>query len=371
MSAPDTRRYGSGTFEKGLDVLESLERASEPLRIHDIAQETGLDRAAVFRLLCTLENRGYIERFEDKRYRAKNRKRMPKISYLAPLSGNPFREEVTRSLQRAAADSGLQLELVDTGDVEFPREQIDAVLRSGAEAVILFQRRGSLAHLLADRFLQEQIPLISVETPIAGALYFGGNNYRAGLLAGEALGTFARRNWQGAYDKLVLLESSLSAAATMARLTGTVEGVGNTLGVDSSGRVVHVDGLASAETSREACLRVLKSLPRRSRVLISCFNDLSAMGAVQAARELDRINQIAIVGQNGTAEARAELVRTPSPLIATVAYFPERYGEELMRMATAVITHQKAPLAVYVDHVLLNRSNLKRYYPRVSAAASR
>lgn len=366
MAESKTRHYGSGTFDKGLDVLESLERAPEPLRIHDIAQLTGLDRAAVFRLLCTLEDRGYIERLTDKRYRAKNRKRMPRVSYIAPLTGNPFREEVTRSLQRTAANSGLQLELVDTGDIELPRDQIDAVLRSGAEAVILFQRRGSLAHLLADRFLQEQIPLISVETPIAGALYFGGNNYRAGLLAGEALGTFARKQWQGNFDKLVLLESSLSAAATMARLTGTVEGLNNTLNIDASTRVIHVDGLASIETSRVACLRVFKSLPRRSKMLISCFNDLSAMGAVQAVRALGVADQVAIVGQNGTAEARAELALTSSPLIATVAYFPERYGEELLKLAATVIAHQKTPLAVYVDHILLNRTNLRRYYPRSS-----
>jgi ribose transport system substrate-binding protein len=57
------------------------------------------------------------------------------------------------------------------------------------------------------------------------------------------------------------------------------------------------------------------------------------------------------------------LARRSSALIASIAYFPERYGEQLMKIADSVIAHQKTPLAVYVDHVLLNRSNLKKLYP--------
>ena len=74
------RQYRSGTLEKGLDVLEALERSPEPLRIQDVVSATQLERAAVFRLLCTLEDRGYIARLEDKRYRSKVRKRMPRVS---------------------------------------------------------------------------------------------------------------------------------------------------------------------------------------------------------------------------------------------------------------------------------------------------
>jgi ribose transport system substrate-binding protein len=366
MAILPQRHYGSGTLDKGLDVLETLERATEPLRILDIAQLTELDRAGVFRLLCTLENRGYVERLDDKRYRAKNRKRMPRVCYIAPLAGNSFRIDVTASMQRAAAGSGLELVLVDTSDVEIPREQVDEVIRSGAEAVILFQRRGSLAHVLADRFLHEQIPVISVETPIAGALYFGGNNYRAGLLAGEALGKHAQKHWSGQFDRLVLLESSLSAMENMARLTGAVEAVKQVLGDFGAEKILHVDGLASRQGSREACHKVLAALPKKSRVLISCFNDPSAIGVLESVNELGREQQTAIVGQNGTEESRTELARKSSALIASVAYFPERYGDQLIKMAADVIAHRKTPLAVYTEHLLLSHRNLKKIYPATS-----
>jgi ribose transport system substrate-binding protein len=357
------RQYRSGTLEKGLDVLEALERSPEPLRVQDVVDATQLDRAAVFRLLCTLEDRGYIERLEDKRYRSKLRKRMPRVFYIAPLTGNSFRDEVTAGIQRAAQGSGLELHLVDCTDLELPQSQVDETIASGAETVILFQRRGSLAHILADRFLEAGIPVISVETPIAGAIYFGGNSYRAGVLAGEALGRFAKTKWKGSFDRFALIESSLSAAENMARLTGAVEGAEKILGAIPAEKILHVDGLASREGSRNACRKMLAALPARSRVLISCFNDFSAVGALEAVEEAGREKTTAIVGQNGTEESRRELIRRSSPLIASVGYFPEKYGEMLMKLAGDVVSHRKTPLALYTEHVLLDRTNLNKYYP--------
>ena len=357
------RQYRSGTLEKGLDLLETLERSAEPLRLQELTQVTGQDRATLFRLLCTLEDRGYLERMEDKRYRAKPRKRAPRVLYIAPLSGNAFREAVTTSVRRSAADAGLQLELIDTSDSTGVSVGFERAVASHPDAVILFQKRGSLAHVLADRFLQEQIPVISVDTPVAGALYFGGNSFRAGILAGKALGDFARNSWSGEFDRLLLMESSLSAPENMARLTGAVEGAQQILGPIPEKKILHVDGLSSQEASYEACRSALAKLPARFRILVSCFNDPTALGALEAANALKRSSRIAIVGQNGTRESRAELLSTSSALIASVAYFPERYGDHLMKMVAAATAHQSTPLAVYVDHVLLTHRNIRSHYP--------
>lgn len=356
------RQYRSGTLEKGLDVLEALERSPDPLRIQDVAATTGLERVAVFRLLCTLEDRGYIERLADKRYRAKKRRRIPSVYYIAPLTGNSFRLDVTASIQRAAEGSGLELHLIDSSDNGQPQSQVDQVIEAGADVVILFQRRGALAHVLADRFFEAQIPVISVETPIAGAIYFGGNSYRAGVLAGEALGRFAKKQWNGSFDYLALLESSLSATENSARLTGAVEGVARVLGEVPTEKILHVDGLASREGSRSACRKMLSTLPKTASVLISCFNDVSALGALDAVQEAGREEYVAIVGQNGTEESRKELQRKSSVLIASVGYFPEQYGTRLMELAADIVAHQKTPLAIYTDHVLLHRGNVRKYY---------
>jgi ribose transport system substrate-binding protein len=108
---------------------------------------------------------------------------------------------------------------------------------------------------------------------------------------------------------------------------------------------------------------MLATLPKNSRVLISCFNDISAIGALEAVKEAGRERSTAIVGQNGTEESRRELARSSSALIASVGYFPEKYGEMLIKLAGDIVSHRKTPLALYTEHVLLNHANLKKYYP--------
>jgi len=53
-------RYRVLTLDKGLSVLEVLERGSTPPGMQEIALATSIQRAAVFRLLYTLERSGYV-----------------------------------------------------------------------------------------------------------------------------------------------------------------------------------------------------------------------------------------------------------------------------------------------------------------------
>src|SRR5690348_13335661 len=95
-------RYRVGTLEKGLTILELLESGTKQLNIQEIARATGIQRAAVFRLLCTLEQRGLIQRLENKEYRSTMRRRRFQIGYCAPLTGTPFRTILSSSLESAA-----------------------------------------------------------------------------------------------------------------------------------------------------------------------------------------------------------------------------------------------------------------------------
>jgi ribose transport system substrate-binding protein len=361
---PKERQYRVGTLDKALTVLESLESSSEPLRIRDVVEKTSIERAAVFRLLCTLETRGYIERLPDKRYRVVRRRRRICLGYLAPLSGNPFRRDVTAGMQKAAATAGVELLMLnsDADRLEDDLANIQVLLDAHVDLVILFQPRDSFAHVLADRLIAAGLPLISVENPIPGAFFFGGNSYRAGLMAGRALGRFARENWRSRFDKLVLLESSLTAPANRARLSGTVEGLRELLGGVPESHVLHLDGQAHQETSQAAIGKLLDSLPPKRRLLISAFNDLSAVGALNAIREAGGEKWTAIAGQNGPAESRTELARPGSALIASVAYFPEKYGEKLIQLTASILNGERPPLAVYTDHVLLDARNVSQYY---------
>lgn len=55
----------SNALERGLDVLEYLADRG-PARVNDLTGHLGVSRATAFRLMVTLENRGYVEHVPDK-----------------------------------------------------------------------------------------------------------------------------------------------------------------------------------------------------------------------------------------------------------------------------------------------------------------
>lgn len=57
-------RYAVRVVDRGLDVLELLRDASRPLGLPEISHRLSSPKTSVFRLLCTLERRGYVERVD-------------------------------------------------------------------------------------------------------------------------------------------------------------------------------------------------------------------------------------------------------------------------------------------------------------------
>jgi IclR family pca regulon transcriptional regulator len=63
----DKHRYFIGAAAKTLDVLESFADNAEQLSITEIARRAELSYTSAFRLLYTLEKRGYVMRLPGKK----------------------------------------------------------------------------------------------------------------------------------------------------------------------------------------------------------------------------------------------------------------------------------------------------------------
>lgn len=364
-----TKPAGAGTLEKGLLVLEAVERSSRPLTIQEVAAATGLQRLTVYRLLSTLEQRGYVQRASDKRYRATSRRRRVIAGYAAPLTGNWFRIDLTASIRRAAAQAGFELVVLDNqeDDADAALRNAQALAESRVDVALFFEPVEAIGYAVAERFLKAGIPFITIERPIQGGIYFGANNYQAGKLAGQALGQFALQRWQGSFDRVVLIETAQTNTEVRARTSGVLVGLRETLGEIAESDVIHLDGQAHRNSSRAAMAKRLPRIKPGARLLISGFNDQSALGALDAIRAAGREREVAIVGQNASREARAELCKRNSRFIASVAYFPELYGEKLLRLVSAIVEGEQVPPAVYTDHVVLDRENADEFYPEADS----
>jgi ribose transport system substrate-binding protein len=84
---------------------------------------------------------------------------------------------------------------------------------------------------------------------------------------------------------------------------------------------------------------------------------------LRAFEEAGRGGLCAVMGQNAIREAREELRRPGTRLIGSVAYFPERYGEELIPLALAILQKKQVPSSVFVKHQLITPKNVGLIYP--------
>jgi ribose transport system substrate-binding protein len=320
---------------------------------------------AVYRLLSTLEQRGYVIRDDRKRYSPAPRRRRVLAGYLGPLPGNSFRVDLTASLRAAAEKAGADLPVFENeeNDVEGAIRNTEHMITRGTDVVIFFQPVEALGHIIADRLFSAHVPFITVERPIHGGVYYGANNYQAGRMAGVALGRFAKTAWNGRFDRIVLVETARTNTNVQARVAGVLIGLGEVLGEIRESQIVHLDGKAHLESSEQATAGLLKTIRPGMRLLISGFNDLSAVGALRAVRAAGRESDAAIVGQNAAREGQIEIRRRKSCMIASVAYFPEKFGPPIVRLAMDIAAGRQVPPAMYTNHMIVTRQNIDDIYP--------
>jgi ribose transport system substrate-binding protein len=346
--------------------LEAFRSEGEILHLSEIIERTGLTKARAFRLIKTLQSRGLIRRNCPRGYslgiRPLNR-RGYRLGYAAQSTEFAFSREVTNSIQRVSRREGVELVVLDNQyNSKMALRNADILIRERVDLVMEFQTDGRVAPAIASKFGALNIPLIAIEIPHPGAIYYGANNYEAGLIGGRYLGLWAKQTWRGAVDRVLLLELSKAGPLPRARITGMLDGIREVLPAFHDSQVSVLNGNGQFETSLDAVRRFLR-MNRRQRTLVGAVNDPSAIGALRAFEEAGRMEDCAVMGQNASAEGRAELRRSHSRLVGSVAYFPERYGDELIPLACDILNHRNVSRATFVGHRLITPRNVDHFYP--------
>jgi ribose transport system substrate-binding protein len=361
-----SERYHVDAVLRACDVLECFQTDSEALCLSEIAQRIGLTRSTTYRLLVTLESRGLVCRPKPLHYCRTfrlPRKRKYRIGYAAQSTEFAFSREVTESIVRVAGTEAVDLVVLDNRySPRIALRNVDAFIREQLDLVMEFQTDGQVAPTVASRLSQRGIPLIAIEIPHPGATYYGAHNYEAGVIGGRCLGRWAKSQWQGRVDEVLLMDLAAAGPVPRARLTGIIDGVRAVVGMIPDSCISVLNGNGQFARSLELARKQLRKSKSR-RTLISGINDPSVIGALRGFQELGMDSCCAAVGQNASLEARAELRRPGSRLIGSVAFFPEKYGEGLIPLALDILEKKPVPPAVYVKHKLITMQNVDNYYP--------
>jgi ribose transport system substrate-binding protein len=350
----------------GSQILWAFHHPGETLRLRDVMDRTGFAKGMCFRLLYTLRYCGFIEKVENNRYRLTaeiRRRRKYRIGYAGQGQDSSFAHEVHSGLVRAAERAQIELVVVDNRyQPKIALKNAQLLIREGVDLVVEFQTDESVAPAIASAYHQARIPIIAIDIPHPGATYFGANNYEAGLMAGRHLGRWAKQHWGGQADEVLLLELARAGSVPAARLRGVIAGLRDVLHDAAAFPVVSIDGDGQFKTALERVRKHLRET-RATRTLVGAANDPSALGAARAFQEAGKGEMCAIVGQNAEPDARAELRAAGSPLVASVGYFPEKYGDGVIRMALDLLGRRAVPPAFFVKHQLVTRDNVDHLYP--------
>jgi ribose transport system substrate-binding protein len=350
---------------KACRILKAFRYDDETLSLPDLVERAEMSKTTTFRLLQSLVKGNLLERVSKGVYRPQVKLLSRPAARLgfAAQTDSEFCREVTESLERAAAREHIHLIVVNNKySANEALRNADMLIREKVDLVLEYQTYERVAPTIAAKFLEANIPVIAIEIPHPGATYFGANNYQAGLIGGRALGQWAKHNWDGMVDQVLLLELPIAGPLPQLRISGLMAGLKEALPTTEKRPVSHLDGRGGFDQNLEVVRRHLRRTPPR-RTLVGAINDMCALAALRAFEEAGAIQMCAAMGQNAIREARNELRRPRTRLVGSVAYFPERYGDHLISLALDILQRKPVASAAFVKHQLITPENVDVIYP--------
>lgn len=358
MPKTSTKRlYFIPILSKALDVLEVLQKSERPMSLEAIYQSTHISKTTVYRILKTFVHRGYLAQSQDGLYRLVARPRKVRFGFGKQSGDMPFSEAVTASLQDAATQAGVDLLVLDNRyDAATAVQVAEEFVKSRVDLVIEFQIDQGIAPIIADKIAVAGIPLIAVDIPHPHATYFGVDNYRVGVEAGALLAEYVLEKWDGKVDWVLGLDIENAGPLVQSRITGVFQAIRSRLPDLPVEKFVRADVRGMRDLSYRLILDFLKRHPKDRHILIAAATDSSALGALDAVRELKRDKHVAIAGQDCIPEAIEEMKRTDTPWIGSVSHEAGTYGPRLIQLGLSILRGLTVPPYNYVEHKLVTAS---------------
>lgn len=330
------------------------------MTLEAIHQRTQVSKTTVYRVLKTFAHRGYLAQAADGTYRHVVRRRKMRFGFAGQSADMPFSNDVTRSLSDAARSMGVDLVVLDNHyDGATAVRNAEALIRSGVDLILEFNVAHEVAPVIGHHIAAAGIPLIAIDIPHPNAIYFGVDNYRVGMDAGDLLVAHAVQHWEGHANFMLGLDLPAAGTLVQGRVSGAFEVVRATIKSIPAAGYLRFDGRGQSESSRRVVGEFLDNHPKDKRILIAAATDSSALGAVKAVRERRRMRQVAIVGQDCINDAMTEIRRSDSPLIGTISHETATYGPSLMHIALDMLRGGRpVPPYNYVAHRVVTRHSL-------------
>jgi ribose transport system substrate-binding protein len=345
------RLYLIPILSKALDVIELLEQDHTTLTLEDVYQRTNISKTSVYRILKTLVHRGYLAQTPSGRYRLVSRPRRLRFGFAVQSAEMPFSNAVAQSVTAAASAAGVELLVLDNRyDSESAVRNAEEFVAKRVDLVLEFQVEEAAAPRVAHIFKKAEIPMVAIDVPHPNATYFGVDNFEVGYEAAAILAQYAQRQWKGKVERVVGVGFREAGSFVQHRITGAFDGIRERFKELTADRFVQIEGRGMREASHRAMSVYLHERKGGELTLVAAVNDTSALGVLDAVREVGQEGNFAIVGQDCIPEVLEEMHRQSSAIVGSISHEAETYGPRLIQLGISILRGYTVPPYNYVHH---------------------
>ena len=239
----------------------------------------------------------------------------------------------------------------------------ESFINRNVDFVIEFQTDANFGATIMQKMNEAGIGVIAIDIPMPGATFFGANNPKSGFMGGVYLGQAAVKKF-GA-DKVkegyfILGDLPQSGAVPAMRTGGQLAGFLAAVEGFPKDHVITIDTKNTLEESYAQTNNVLGRIADGVPIMATAINDQATTGIIRAVKQAGREADLIAVGMG--ADEIDTMMAEPS-FVASVGYFPERYGNFLVPMALAELAGVDLPPTVLQTHVMVDKGNVCQYYP--------
>ena len=288
-----------------------------------------------------------------------------KIGYISLGDSVPFVKLVSDGIKEAATAAGQELLFCDS--------EIDAAKAlacaqnlkvQGAEGVLNFQVFQDSSPEICTAYGGVPTIAIDIIQPPCQIAFMGANNHEAGRLGGAKLGEYAKTNWDCDITAYVSLESTAAGAANTDRMGGWRDGFKEFCPIPADKEHI-LDGADRTDPALEQVTNLLGALPG-NHIVVVAINEDGILGAIGAANTLGRQTDLWYGGQGTDPSIWKDVACNPN-YIASVAYFPERYGTLLIPNMVKALQGESIPENIFTEHIIVNKDNIREVYSETPA----
>ena len=284
-----------------------------------------------------------------------------------------FDLKVNPSMRNAAEAAGVELLVFNNAypSTTQPLQNADACVTREPDLVVSFNVFAEITEAIMSKYNAENIPVIAVDVTHPGSVFWGADNCMTGRLAAQFAADWAVEHMWPEEEMVVLtgLDPAVGGAPAC-RNTAFTDYFKENMPAIPDENYFDVD-MRTAELGPNAGALAattdwLTANPNAKYIVATSINDDRAFGIASAMAQADRGDPTVdgvVIGKNADAIALDAIREGNSPLVGTVSFFPERYGDFMIPLALDILAGNPVPSIVRVPHEVISIDNIDTYYP--------